>query len=201
MGVAIALVVLIAGSLLFHFFSPWYFTPIASNWGAIDDTISVTFWVTGIVFVVVNMFMAVAIYRYKHRPERRAAYEPENKKLEWWLLTVTAVGVAAMLAPGLFVWAKFIDVPKDAAIVEAVAQQWNWKYRLPGKDGKLGSVNVRYISEANPLGISPNDPDGRDDVVVDSPEVHLPIGKPVRVLLRSNDVLHNFSVAQIRAKK
>src|SRR4029434_1906265 len=137
MGVAIALVVLIAGSLLFHFLSPWYFTEIASNWGAIDDTISVTFWVTGVVFVVVSLLMAIAMYRYKHRPERRAEYEPENKKLEWWLLTVTAVGVAAMLAPGLFVWAKFIDVPKDAAVVEAVAQQWNWKYRLPGKDGKL----------------------------------------------------------------
>ena len=39
MGVAIALVVLIVGSLLFHFLSPWYFTQIASNWDAIDDTI------------------------------------------------------------------------------------------------------------------------------------------------------------------
>lgn len=200
MGVAIVLVVLIAGSVLFHVLSPWYFTEIASNWGAIDDTISVTFWVTGVVFVVVNLFMAYAIYRYRHRPEARAQYEPENKKLEWWLLTVTAVGVAAMLAPGLFVWAKFIDVPKDTALVEAVAQQWNWKYRLPGKDGKLGLVSVRNISEDNPLGIAPDDPDGRDDVVVDNPELHLPIGKPIKLLLRSNDVLHNFSIAQIRVK-
>ena len=36
MGVAVVLVVLIAGSLLFHFLSPWYFTPIASNWTAVD---------------------------------------------------------------------------------------------------------------------------------------------------------------------
>ena len=200
MGVAIALVVLIVGSLLFHFVSPWYFTQIASNWGAIDDTISVTFWVTGIVFVAVNMFMAVAIYRYRHHPGQRAQYEPENKKLEWWLLTVTAVGVAAMLAPGLFVWAKFIEVPKDAAVVEAVAQQWNWKYRFPGKDGKLGTVSARNITESNPFGIVPSDPDGRDDILVDSPEVHLPIGQTVKVLLRSNDVLHNFSIAQIRVK-
>ena len=48
MGVAIVLVVLIVGSLLFHLLSPWYFTPIASNWGAIDDTIRITFWVTGV---------------------------------------------------------------------------------------------------------------------------------------------------------
>jgi len=31
-----------------HFLSPWYFTPIASNWSAMDDTISITFWVTGL---------------------------------------------------------------------------------------------------------------------------------------------------------
>ena len=200
MGVAIVLVVLIAGSVLFHLLSPWYFTEIASNWSAIDDTISVTFWVTGVVFVVVNLFMAYAIYRYRHRREARAHYEPENKKLEWWLLAVTAVGVAAMLTPGLFVWARFVNVPKDTAVVEAVAQQWNWKYRFPGKDGKLGTVNARNVSEGNPFGISPDDPDGRDDIVVDSPELHLPLGKSVKVLLRSNDVLHNFTVAQFRVK-
>jgi hypothetical protein len=47
MAIAIALIVLALGSVLFHFLSPWYFTPIASNWHAIDTTISITFWVTG----------------------------------------------------------------------------------------------------------------------------------------------------------
>ncbi|TMH94381.1 MAG: cytochrome B, partial [Betaproteobacteria bacterium] len=42
MVVAIVLVLLVLGSLLFHFLSPWYFTPIASNWQAMDDTISIT---------------------------------------------------------------------------------------------------------------------------------------------------------------
>lgn len=200
MSVAVVLVLLIAGSVLFHVLSPWYFTAIASNWGAIDNTISITFWVTGVVFVVVNLFMAWAIYRYRHRPDKRAQYEPENKKLEVWLLVATAIGVGAMLAPGLFVWARFVDVPKDAAVVEALGQQWNWRYRLPGKDGKLGTVSTLHVSDNNPFGISPTDPDGRDDIVVDHPELHLPLGKPVKMLLRSNDVLHNFSIAEIRVK-
>jgi cytochrome c oxidase subunit 2 len=58
MVLAIALVFLVVGSVLFHYLSPWYFTPIASNWGTIDQTVTITFWVTGIVFVVVNLFMA-----------------------------------------------------------------------------------------------------------------------------------------------
>lgn len=200
MGVAIVLVVMVVASVLFHFVSPWYFTPIASNWGTIDSTISITFWVTGFVFVAVNLFMAYAVLRYRNRAGGRASYEPENKKLEWWLFWLTAVGVAAMLAPGLSVWAKFVDVPKDAAEVEAVSQQWHWMYRFPGKDGKLGTVGAQYVNSENPFGMNPGDANGQDDILVANPELHLPIGRPWTVLLRSMDVLHNFSVAQIRVK-
>ena len=144
--------------------------------------------------------MAYCVIRYRHRKESRAAYEPENKKLEWWLTGLTTVGVAAMLAPGLFVWAKFVDVPEDAAVFEAVGQQWHWRFRFPGKDGKLGTVDARHVSDKNPFGMNPDDPDGQDDVLVSSPELHLPLGKPVKALLRSIDVLHNFAVPQFRAK-
>ena len=200
MVLAVVVVLLVLGSLLLHFVSPWYFTPIASNWGAIDDTVTITFWVTGIVFVAVNLFMAYSVWRFHHRRGARAAYEPENKKLEGWLTVVTALGVAAMLAPGLVVWAKFVDVPQDASVVEAVGQQWYWSYRFPGNDGVLGTVDVRHISDQNPFGMNPDDPNGKDDILISSPELHLPIGKPVKVLLRSKDVLHDFAVPQFRVK-
>jgi len=200
MGLAIALVLLVVGSVLFHLLSPWYFTPIASNWGTIDNTVDLTFWVTGIVFVVINLFIAYAVIRFRHRKGNRAAYEPENKKLEAWLIGLTTVGVAAMLAPGLFVWAKIVEVPKDAMVLEAVGRQWHWSFRFPGKDGMLGIVDAKFVSEKNPFGINPNDPQGQDDILVSSPEVRLPIGKPVKMLLRSLDVLHDFAVPQFRVK-
>jgi len=200
MAIAIALVLLALGSVLFHFVSPWYFTPIASNWHTIDTTIAITFWVTGIVYVALSVFMAWALIRYRHREGGRATYQPENKKLEWWLLLLTAGGVAAMLAPGLVVWADIIRVPQDAQVVEAVAQQWHWSYRLPGKDGKLGTVHARFVNDANPFGMNPADAHGRDDVLLASPELHLPLGQPVKIQLRSKDVLHNFAVAQLRVK-
>ena len=121
MVLAIVLVLLVVGSVLFHYLSPWYFTPVASNWGMIDDTVTLTFWVTGFVFVSINLFMAYCVVRYRHRKGVTAHYEPENKKLEWWLTGLTTVGVVAMLAPGLFVWAKIVEVPKDAAVFEAWA--------------------------------------------------------------------------------
>jgi cytochrome c oxidase subunit 2 len=200
MGVALVFILVAVGSVLFHIFSPWWWTPIASNWGSIDDTIIITFWITGIVFTAVVVFMGYCVYRFRHREAGQAAYEPENKRLEGWLTLGTALGVAAMLAPGLYVWHQYVTVPKEATEVEVIGRQWQWSYRLPGKDGKLGKSDVQNISTDNPLGLDPNDAASQDDVIIESDDLHLPIGKPVKVLLRSIDVLHDFYVPEFRAK-
>ncbi|MEX1033864.1 MAG: c-type cytochrome [Cellvibrionaceae bacterium] len=196
----IAIIALVILSVLLHFLSPWWLTPIASNWSAIDVTIDITFWVTGFVFIAVNLFMAYAVYRFRYNKDRRAHYEPENKKLEWWLTGFTTVGVVAMLAPGLFVWAQFVNVPEDAHEVEVVGQQWQWGFRYPGADGVLGAADAANIGPDNPFGVDPDDPNGQDDILVASQEMHLPVDKPVKILLRSKDVLHDYSVAQFRVK-
>lgn len=200
MAVALVLVLIVAGSVLFHILSPWWWTPIASNWGYIDTTLVITFWITGVVFAAVVLFMAYCVFRFRHKEGRKADYEPESKKLETWLTVATALGVAVMLAPGLFVWYQFVTVPDDAVEVEVVGQQWQWSFRLPGADGKLGTSNSRLVSFDNPLGVNPDDPNGQDDVVVEAGDLHLPIGKPVKMLLRSIDVLHDFYVPEFRAK-
>lgn len=200
MALAVVIVLLVVGSLVFHFLSPWYFTPLASNWSTIDFTVDVTFWVTGIVFVGINLFSAYAIIRYRHRKGHRAHYEPENKKLEIWLTAVTTVGVAAMLAPGLVVWGDFITVPDNALRFEALGKQWHWSYRLPGDDGEFGNTEVRYMNVDNPFGMDPEDPAGQDDILINDPVMHLPVGQPTHALLRSTDVLHNFTVPQFRVK-
>lgn len=201
-GVIIAAIMALVaiGSVVFHFLSPWWWTPIASNWGTIDDTIIITFWITGVVFVAIMMFMAYCLFRFRHQEGRRAEFEPENKKLELWLTVGTGVGVAGMLAPGLFVWHQFITVPQAATEFEAVGQQWQWSFRLPGKDGRLGTADTRNISADNSLGLHANDTRGQDDVIVEGGDLHLPVGKPVKVLLRAIDVLHNFYVPEFRAK-
>ena len=200
MAFAVVLILLVVATLLFHFLSPWWFTPIASNWQTVDDTVNVTFWVTGVVFVLVNGFLAYAVWRYRHRRGMKAHYEPENKKLEWWLTAITSVGIAAMLAPGLSVWAKFVTVPEEATDVEVLGQQWNWSYRLPGRDGELGKTDVKLTSLDNPFGMDPEDPVGQDDVLVSSPQLHLPINKPVKLVLRARDVNHQYAVPQFRVK-
>lgn len=200
MALAVVIILLVVGSLVFHFVSPWYFTPLASNWSAVDFTVDVTFWVCGVVFVAVNLFTAYCLIRYRHRKAHKAHYEPESKKLEASLTGATALGVAAMLTPGLFVWGDFVTPPEESMVVEALGKQWHWSFRFPGEDGQLGRTEVRHMSVDNPFGMDPDDPAGRDDVLVEDPALHLPIDRPIHLLLRSSDVLHNFTVPQFRTK-
>ena len=87
MLIAVGILVLIIVTVLFHFLSPWWLTPIASNWTALDANLNLTFLITGIVFLVVNLFLVWTIVKYRHREGSKAHYEPENKKLEFWLHT------------------------------------------------------------------------------------------------------------------
>ena len=200
MGIAVALILIVIGSLVFHFLSPWGMTPLASNWGAIDEIMLITLIITGIVFIAINFFIAFAVIKYRHNENRKAKYEPENKKLEIWLTVVTSIGIVAMLAPGLIVYADFVEVPEDASVVEVVGQQWSWSFRFPGIDKQLGKSAIKHISIDNPFGVDPLDPLGQDDVLVQDNRLVLPLDVPVKVLMRSKDVLHNFYVPQFRVK-
>ena len=200
MIVAIVLALVILGSIAFHFWTPWWWTEVASNWGNIDDTIILTFWVTGAVFVAVCLFMAYCVWRYGQQKNRKAEYKPENPKLEWALTIITTLGVIALLGPGLIVWNKFVTVPDDAVDIEVMAQQWFWNYRLPGKDGILGTTDIRNITDENPFGINFDDQNGYDDILIQADDLHILNNQPVKMNLRSIDVLHDFYVPQFRAK-
>ncbi len=200
MVVALILVLVTVGSVAFHFWTPWWWTEVASNWGNIDGTIILTFWVTGAVFVAVCLFMSYCVWKFQYRSDRKAEYKPENSKLEWILTILTAAGVCALLAPGLVVWSKYVNVPEEAVDIEVMGQQWYWNYRLPGEDGVLGLTDLRNITDENPFGINLDDPNGLDDVLIMADDLHIPLDQPIKVNLRSIDVLHDFYIPQFRAK-
>jgi len=200
MIVALLVVLVTLGSVVFHMWSPWWWSEIASNWVGMDDTILLTFWVTGVVFVAIGLFTAYCIWKYKYDKNKKADYEPENAKLEWTLTIITAIGVIALLTPGLIVWNNFVTVPKGAYEIEVVGQQWSWMYRLPGKDGILGTTDIQNIDDDNLFGMNTDDPHGLDDILIDADDLHLLKDQPVKLNLRALDVLHDFYVPQFRAK-
>jgi len=200
MAIGIALIVLVIGAVAFHFWSPWTYTQLASNWGQIDFTLDITLVLTGIVFIIINLFVAYCTIRYRYNKNNKADFDPENKKMEWILIAITSLGVIFLLAPGLFVYSEFVSPPEDAQIVEVVGQQFAWSFRFPGEDDVLGISDMRFVSLTNPYGIDPDDPNGHDDILIQDKVLHLPVGVPVKTQMRSKDVLHDFYVPNFRVK-
>lgn len=196
---SIVLVLIVLGALLLTASGIWWFTPLASNWGEIDLALIITLAVIGLAFVVLNLFLAYTVVRYRHREQGRAQFLPDDPKLEKILIGITALGIVILLAPGLFAYSKFIHPPRDAFTVEVVGEQWRWTYRYPGPDGKLGRTSSKLTSPKNLFGIDLADPAAQDDILSYS-ELHLPLGQPVRLQIRAKDVLHSFFIPAFRAK-
>ena len=77
----------------------------------------------------------------------------------------------------------------------------------PGQESAVNETNMNTAvgiieRRVNGLGVSEAEvqTQGRENIIVNGNEVHLPVNKPVRVLLRSHDVLHDFFVPQFRAR-
>ena len=200
MAIALILVLVAVGSVLFHFLSPWWWTPIASNWRYIDATIIITFWITGVVFIAVVLFMAYCVFRFRHREGRRAAYEPESKKLEVVARHCDCDRCRGHVGARLVRLDSVRHSPAGATEVEVIGQQWQWSYRLPGKRRPARYVRHPQRQCRQSAGLKSQRSERARRHRDRERDLHLPIGKPVKVLLRSIDVVHDFYVPEFRAK-
>ncbi|MER3552810.1 MAG: cytochrome-c oxidase [Meiothermus sp.] len=200
LAVAITLVAMIIGTVLLTVFKVWWFAPLASNWGSLDTLIVITFALTGLALIGVNLFIAYSVYYHRKSPGRKAFFFIDNPRLEWGLIALTTIGIVALLAPGLYYYAQLITPPRNHITIEVLTQQWMWSYRYPGPDGVFGPASIKRFTPANPFGIDAGAKGSQDDVIAIGGPLYLPLGQPVQLRMRSNDVLHSFYVPQFRAK-
>ena len=85
--------------------------------------------------------------------------------------------------------------------IEVLGKQFAWSFRYPGPDGKFGRTDLKLINDAggNPFGLDDKDPAAKDDIV--SASLKVPAGKPIKLILHSRDVIHNFFVRELRMKQ
>jgi cytochrome c oxidase subunit 2 len=185
-----------------HYDLYYLITDPASNHGEeIDSMFWITLWVTTLVFVLTNILLLGFAFLYRSREGRKARYYPENNKLEILWTIVPAIVLTILVARGVGVWHRVMGkAPEEAHHVEVTAEQFAWTVRYPGPDGEFGEASVRHINLAtsNSLGFNFDDPKGHDDLLTS--EIHLPVGVPVKVHIKSKDVLHNASMPYFRMK-
>lgn len=180
----------------------WWLLPVASAHGVdVDRLIYTTLVVTGIVFVLVHLLLAAFVWRYADRGTGRAAYWHDDRTLELTYTLVPAAVLVTLISMGAVVWGRVHSpAPANALVVDVRAEQFGWLYRYPGPDGVFGRTDPALIhTRENPMGLVRTDPAGADDII--ARELHLAVNQPVRVRLRSKDVLHSFFIPAFRVKQ
>lgn len=176
--------------------------PNASEHGyQIDHIIEFSHWFMAALFVGWSVFFIYVLLRFRKGKHPVADHEGVKSgistHLEFAVVLIEAVLLIGFAVP---LWAKRVNqfpATKDAILVHAIGQQFNWNFHLPGPDGQFGRREIDLVSNSNPLGLDPSDPAAKDDIVVLG-ELHVPVDRPVIIELSSKDVIHNFALPSMR---
>ena len=132
------------------------------------------FYVATFIFIVVTAVLMISIFRFRARPgEQRTPRQLHGN---------TTIEIAWTVAPSIFLFAVLagtiftmfnLGQPTDTpdVTVEGIGHQWWWEFRYPDRGN-----------------------------IVTADEIHIPVGKVVRVELRSNNVIHGFWVPSLAGK-
>jgi cytochrome c oxidase subunit II len=173
----------------------------ASHGYQIDHILEFCHWFMGALFVGWSAFFIYVLIRFRKRRQPTADHfgvrGPISTHLEFSVVLIEAVLLVGFAIP---LWAKRVNQfppGKDALVVHVVAQQFSFNYHLPGPDGQFGRRDISFESTSNPLGLDPNDPAGKDDIITTG-ELHVPVNRPVVAELSSKDVIHDFFLPSMR---
>lgn len=168
----------------------------------IDTMLWITIAVTGVVFLITQVLLFWFSFKYQESDKRKAYYFTHNNKLELLWTGVPAIVLTVLVVFGLKYWFKFTgDAPKEAQVIEITGHQFDWEFRYPGKDGVLGKKNYKLTDPANrnPLGVDWADVASHDDIHVGH-IMHAVVGKPIKLVINSQDVIHDVGLPHFRMK-
>jgi cytochrome c oxidase subunit II len=169
---------------------------------SIDTMLWITIVITGVVFFITQILLFWFSFKYQESSKRKAYYFTHNNKLELIWTGVPAITLTILVVFGLKYWFKFTsDAPKNAQVVEITGHQFGWEMRYPGKDGILGRKNYKLTDPAkgNPLGVDWDDVASHDDIHVPT-TMHVVVNKPVKLVINSQDVIHDVGLPHYRMK-
>ena len=181
--------------------NPLLLPPASSEHGVIiDELMRFTMILIISVFFLLHMFLFYFLHKYKKVSEdHKAYYYTHNNKLEYIWTIVPAIVLTGVILYGLNVWDQITNADtSDASVIEVYGKQFGWNARYPGNDNVLGSHDYKLVGGANALGIDMNDESSLDDKV--TRELHLVVGEPVLLKLRSQDIIHSAFMPHFRVQ-
>lgn len=161
------------------------YLPRASSYAAdIDHLFDWILYLVGFWFLLTLAFFLFVLFRFRRKEGVKAQYitgetHAQKRAIEipHYLILVCDVFILGFT---FLVWHKVkIDVPPHDEEVLIVSQQWAWSFIHAGQDGLLNT---------------------EDDIPMVN-ELYLEVDKQYTYHLKSNDVMHSFSVPVFRLKQ
>jgi cytochrome c oxidase subunit 2 len=175
---------------------------VSENGAEVDKLLLYVHLLMGVLFVGWLAYFLYTLIRFRKSRNPRASYAGLQSHISSWV-EVAVAGIEAVLLIGFAVplWAKVADkfpAEKDSTVIRVIAEQFSWNARYPGKDGKFGKQDFKFVSSDNPFGMDKQDVNGKDDFGGNLNEIIVPVNKPVIAYLTSKDVIHSFKVNPLR---
>lgn len=157
---------------------------------------SLILWVCVVIFVLVFGFMFYSIYKHRKSTGHKAAHFHENTSVEIAWTVIPFVILIAMAWPTTKTMIEMRDTPNADMTVKITASQWKWEYEYPEQ-------GIKYTSN---LATTQDQINGKAEkgehylLEVDNPMV-VPVGKKVRIVMTSSDVIHSWWVPAFGVKQ
>lgn len=147
--------------------------PVTEFGESIHDLYVQVFWWTMLILAVVWGVLTYVLIRYRRRPRAPVPRQTRGHLgLELaWTLVPAAIVVLISVPSIRTTFETQRPAPPDGLRIEVIGHQWWWEFRYP----ELGIVTAN--------------------------EMHVPVGRPVALELRSADVIHSFWVPRLGGKR
>jgi len=179
----------------------------ASEHGLIIDHVNGWIhWFMLILFIGWGFFFILTLYKFGFKNNNeKADYEGvKNHYSTYAEYGVILFEVFLLIAFAMPVWSMVKtdvpDVDNETIEIRVIAQQFAWNIHYPGADGKFGTTRMDLVDEENPVGLDRSSVNGADDIVKLN-QLHIPVNKDIMIYLSSKDVIHSFSLPEMRIKQ
>lgn len=150
------------------------------------------------IFVVVFATMFYSIFKFRKSNGAKADVNfHESTLIEIIWTAIPFVILIFMAIPATKTVLDMKDTSNPDMTIKVTGYQWGWRYDYAADDmGFYSSLSTPWSQIGQP-GEQPTEEKGKDYLLeVDNPLV-VPVGKRVRVLITSNDVIHGWYVPQL----
>jgi cytochrome c oxidase subunit 2 len=158
------------------------------HWGVMYVCIAIFFIVFGVMFW--------SIFKHRRSQGAQAAQFHENTTIEVIWTLIPLIVLIGMAWPATQAMLDMKDASNADMAIKVTAYQWRWEYDYQ-QDGLRFISNLStprdQIEEFHKVGATKNE---NYVLEVDRPMV-VPVGKKVRLLITSNDVIHGWYVPQL----